>query len=365
VSENSSEDGDLLARIAPLREKIDAIDDELLKLFNERAGLAQDIGKLKHNAVAWRPDREAAILRRLSAANPGPLSAETVRTVFKELISACMALERPLSIAYLGPAGTFSHSAGIKHFGQAAGMLPAPSIDDVFRLVESGQANYAVVPVENSTEGAIGRTLDLMQQTPLTICGEVELRIHHHLMSRAPTLDKVSKVYSHAQSLGQCQNWLKRNLPHAARLSVASNAEAARLASEDPESAAIAGDTAAVAYSLPKLAEHVEDEPNNTTRFWVLGAHEIAPSGRDKTSFILSAKNRPGAVYALLAPFARHGVSMTRFESRPSRTQLWEYVFFVDVEGHVHDEPVRRAVSELKDIALLVKTLGSYPAALI
>jgi chorismate mutase/prephenate dehydratase len=286
-----------------------------------------------------------------------------VATLFKELISACMAIERPLSATYLGPAGTYSHTAAIRHFGEAALLKPAASIDDVFREVETGKSGYAVVPVENSTEGAIGRTLDLMQQTQLSICGEIELRIHHHLLSRAAELGQVLKVYSHAQSLGQCQNWLKRNVPQAARLAVVSNAEAARLAAEDAQSAAIAGDTAATVYGLPKLAESIEDESNNTTRFWVLGTHEVAPSGRDKTSFILSAKNRPGAVYALLAPFAEHGVSMTRFESRPSRTSLWEYVFFVDVEGHVSDAPLAKALAELRDIALSVKTLGSYPSA--
>lgn len=356
---------DLLARIAPLRERIDAIDDELLRLINERAGIAKEVGKLKDEAVAYRPEREAQILRRMIDANPGPLTREMIGTLFKELISACMAIERPLIIAYLGPTGTYSHTAAIRHFGQAATLLPCASIDEVFREVETGHTNYAVVPVENSTEGAIGRTLDLMQQTPLTICGEVELRIHHHLLSRAAAVEQISRVYSHAQSFGQCQNWLKRSLPNAPRLSVASNAEAARLAAEDATAAAIAGDTAASFYGLPRLAENIEDEPNNTTRFWVLGTHDVAPSGKDKTSFILSAKNRPGAVYNLLAPFAKHGVSMTRFESRPSRTSLWEYVFYVDVEGHVQDEPLARALAELNQIALFVKTLGSYPSAVL
>jgi chorismate mutase/prephenate dehydratase len=359
------DDEELNGRIAPLRARIDAIDDELLRLYNERAAIAQQVGKLKGAAVAYRPEREVEIIRRMLAANSGPLTAEMVGTLFKELISACMAIERPLSVAYLGPEGTFSHEATLKHFGQAASLTACAGIDEVFRAVETEQTAYAVVPVENSSEGAIGRTLDLMVQTPLKICGEVSLRIHQQLLSHAKDTSSVAKVYSHAQSLGQCQNWLRRNLPDAARVPVASNAEAARLAAADPASAAIAGEHAATLYGLPTLAAHIEDEPSNTTRFWVLGTHDVAPSGQDKTSLILSAKNQPGAMVALLTPLAKHGVSMTRLESRPSRTGLWEYVFFVDVEGHTRDPAVAHALAELRDIALFVKTLGSYPSAVL
>jgi len=289
-----------------------------------------------------------------------------VTSVFRQIMSACLALEQQLRISYLGPAGTFSQAAVTKHFGDLVDAEPCASIDEVFRAAEAGQTDYAVVPVENSTEGAVGRTLDLMCQTPLTIVGEVKLRIGQHLLvSRAAgtTLAGVTRVYSHAQSLSQCVQWLARHLPSVARIPVASNAEAARMAAAEPGVAAIAGDAAAMVYGLDVLAAHIEDEPNNTTRFWVLGRHGAAPSGRDETSLVMSAHNRPGAVHALLEPLAKHGVSMSRLESRPARTGLWEYLFFVDLEGHQTDEPVAAALAELRKRAPFLKLLGSYPAA--
>ena len=348
------------------RDAIDALDRELLRLLNERAAHAKIIGTLKGDTAAYRPEREAQVLRAMRAENPGPLPDGAVTSVFRQIMSACLALEQQLRISYLGPAGTFSHAAVTKHFGDLVDAEPCASIDEVFRAAEAGRTDYAVVPVENSTEGAVGRTLDLMFQTPLTIVGEVKLRIDQHLLVNRAfgiTLADVTRVYSHAQSLSQCVQWLARHLPSIARIPVASNAEAARMAAAEPRTAAIAGDTAAAIYGLDILAAHIEDEPNNTTRFWVLGRHGAAPSGRDETSLVMSAHNRPGAVHALLEPLAKHGVSMSRFESRPARTGLWEYLFFVDLEGHQEEGPVAAALSELRQRAPFLKLLGSYPAA--
>ena len=348
-----------------LRQGIDVIDRQVLELINQRARLAHRIGEIKQGNL-YRPEREAAVLRGIVEANPGPLPALAAQQIFREIMSACLALEQPLTIAYLGPEGTFSEAAAQKHFGSAPRLTPFAAIDDAFRAVEAGNADYAVVPVENSSEGAIGRTLDLLLTSPLKICGEVNLRIHQNLLSAAPELASVRRLYAHAQSLAQCHEWLNKHLAQLPRVPVASNAEGARLAAEDPESCAIAGGAAAVRYGLKVLAANIEDEPNNTTRFAVLAAHDVSPSGRDKTSLICSAQNRPGAMHALLAPLAEHGVSMTRFESRPARGfggGRWEYVFYVDVEGHQQDTAVARALEELAQHAGFVKILGSYPAA--
>jgi chorismate mutase/prephenate dehydratase len=354
-----------MSELDRLREAIDRIDDEILRNVSERAKLARAIGTLKVGQ-AYRPEREAAVLTRIKAANPGPLGAETVATLFREIMSACLAIERPITVAYLGPKGTFSESAAMKHFGMAAVGMPAPSIDQVYREVQSGAADFGVVPVENSTEGAVGRSLDLMPQMPVKVCGEVLIPIHHHLMARG-VRDKatVKRVFSHSQSLAQCHEWLNDNLPGAERIAVASNAEAARRAAEDPGTAAVAGEAAATHYGLEILASNIEDEPNNTTRFLVLGNYEPRPTGRDKTSLVLSAKNRAGAVYEMLTPFATRGVSMTKFESRPSKTALWEYLFFVDIEGHRDDANVASALGEVSGIAGYMKVLGSYPAAVL
>jgi len=358
---------ELSKELAGVRGDIDRIDGELLHLLNERARCAQKVGEIKarHGEAGhiYRPEREAQVLRRIQEANPGPLVNEQVTWFFREVMSACLSLEQPLGIAFLGPLGTYSESASVKQFGHAARLLPQSSIDDVFREVESGHAHYAVVPVENSTEGAVGRTMDLLLDTSLKICGEVVLRIHHNLLSNEPSLDKITKVYSHAQSLAQCHEWLNRMLPDVPRLSVGSNAQAAQKAAEEPGAAAIAGVAAADRYKLPKLAENIEDEPNNTTRFLVLGHHDAGISGRDKTSLIMSAPNRTGALHILLEPFAATNVSMTRLESRPARHALWEYVFYVDVEGHRDDPAVKAAIAELAKRAAYLKVLGSYPIA--
>jgi chorismate mutase/prephenate dehydratase len=353
--------------LAGVRAEIDGIDAELLRLLNQRARCAQRVGEIKaeHGEAGhiYRPEREAQVLRRLQDANPGPLPSENITFFFREVMSACLSLEEPLGIAFLGPLGTFSESATTKHFGHAARLLPQSSIDDVFREVESTHAHYAVVPVENSTEGAVGRTMDLLLGTQLKICGEVVLRIHQNLLTNETDLSKITKVYSHAQSLAQCHEWLNRMLPDAQRISVGSNAQAAQKASEEPGTAAIAGEAAAARYSLPRLAENIEDEPNNTTRFLVLGKHDAGPSGRDKTSLIMSAPNRTGALHELLLPLSSAGVSMCRLESRPARNALWEYVFYVDIEGHRDEAPIKAALEELARRAAYLKVLGSYPLA--
>lgn len=348
--------------LGKLRERIDRLDDEILKLVNQRAAVAREIGHTK-NGLAYRPEREAQVLERLRGGNPGPLPGESVIRLFVEIISACRALEEALSVGYLGPRGTFSEEAAARRFGAATKTVPCGSIDEVFRKVEAGQVSYGVVPVENSTEGAIGRTLDLLLGTPLRICGEIVLPVHHCLMSKTGRAESVRRIYSHAQSLAQCHEWLSQNYPQAERVPVVSNSEAARLAAQDEDSsAAIAAKPAAALYALTVLAENIEDEPTNTTRFLVLGRQDVAPSGRDKTSMVMSARNRPGAVHALLAPLAENGVSMTKLESRPSRTGMWEYVFFVDIEGHQQDEKVAPALAGLREKAAFLKILGSYPA---
>lgn len=345
-----------------LRKRIDELDEEMLVRLSERARCAQRIGELKEGNI-YRPEREAQVLRRLADANPGPLAGAAVQRIFREVMSYCLALEQPLKVAYLGPAGTFSESASRKHFGSAPTFLPVATIDEVFRLVECGNIDYGVVPVENSTEGAVGGTLDLLLANPVKVCGEVKLRIHQHLLSKAEGMGAAKRLYSHAQSLAQCHEWLNRNLAHLPRVPVASNAEAARLAADDPESCAIAGDAAGELYGLNALAQNIEDDPNNSTRFLVIAKHDSGPSGKDKTSVVFSALNRPGAMHELLEPLARHGVDMTKLQSRPARGGLWEYVFYVDMLGHRADAPVAAALKELNERAAFVKVLGSYPVA--
>ena len=347
-----------------LRDRIDAIDDDILRLVNQRAQVAREIGGLKGGGPIYRPEREAQVVHRLQDSNPGPLPAGAVVRLFTEIISACRALEQTLSVAFLGPRGTFSEEAALKHFGGQVRSQPCASIDEVFRQVEAQQVGYGVVPVENSTDGAVGRTLDLLLATPAHICGEVLLPVHQCLMSKSGPGDPIDRIYAHAQSLAQCHEWLNQNLPHAERVSVISNAEGARQASQEDRSAALGSLAAAAAYKLNVLSANIEDQPNNTTRFLVIANEEAAPSGRDKTSLAMSTLNRPGAMHDLLAPLAEEGVDMTRMESRPSRTGMWEYVFFVDLKGHQQDESVGRALAQLRARASFLKILGSYPAAL-
>src|SRR3954467_10283268 len=353
-----------MSDIDKIRGEIDRIDDQLAKLLDERAALAQRVGALKGGGPAYRPERETAILRRI-ASLPRNLSAEMIVAIFREIISACRGLEEAIRVSYLGPEGTFSEQAVRKHFGSAVQALPVASVDEAFRRCESGSAQFTVVPAENSTEGVVGRTLDLLVTTPLRICGEIELRVQQNLLSKEAGFASIRKVYSHSQSLAQCNGWLAHNLPSVERVPAASNAEAAQRAAKEPGAAAIAGQAAGERYGLAALARSIEDDPNNTTRFLVLGNLDPAPSGRDRTSLVMSAENKPGAVHALLTPLAAHGVSMSRIESRPARarTALWEYLFFIDVEGHLKDAHVAQALAALRAEAPYLKILGSYPVA--
>ena len=350
--------------IDKLRREIDAVDDELAALLQRRAALARDIGARKGGAPAYRPERESEVLGRLSR-KKGILPQERMTAVFREIISACRAMEETIGVSYLGPEGTFSEQAVRKHFGSAVEGVACVSVDEAFRRCESGGVQFTVVPAENSTEGVVGRTLDLLVATPLRICGEVELRVQQSLLSKEKTLQGIKKIYSHAQSLAQCNGWLAQHMAGAERVPVASNAEAAQRAAQEAGSAAIAGEAAGERYGLKALARSIEDDPNNTTRFLVLGQLQPAPSGRDRTSLVMSAENKPGAVHALLTPLAQHGVSMTRIESRPARARaaLWEYLFFIDVEGHEKDQRVAAAIAALRAGAPFLKILGSYPVA--
>ncbi len=358
---------ELAAAIAPHRERIDAIDAQILALLNRRAEEARAIGNLKGTAAVYRPEREAQVLGRIAALNPGPLHEGAVRRIFREVMSECLALERPLTVSYLGPQGTFTEAAARQHFGGAARLLPCPSIDAALREVEAGQADYAVVPIENSSEGAVSRALDLLPSTPLRACGEATLRIHHYLMSPGERLRDITQVYAHPQALAQCQDYLGRHLPAAERLAVSSNAEAARLASASGRSsaAALGPGAAASLYGLNVLAQHVEDDPSNTTRFLVLGRQRPGPSGQDRTTLVVAAPQaeQAGAMHRLLEPFSRLGISMTKLESRPIRGGLWQYMFFIDIEGHEDDPPVQAALTEMRAHSTFLKVVGSYPRA--
>lgn len=356
-------------RLQALREQIDALDRQLQTLISERAQCAQQVGAIKQAAGAtgnfYRPEREAQVLRRVIEANQGPLSSEEMARLFREIMSACLALEEPLKIAFLGPEGTFTQAAALKHFGKSIRSIPLRAIDEVFREVEAGSADYGVVPVENSTEGVVNHTLDMFLQSPLRICGEVQMRINHHLITHANELTAVRRIYSHRQSLAQCREWLDANLPRVEQIEVSSNGEAALRVRDEVDAAAISGQGAADIYQLPTLVRNIEDEPNNTTRFLIIGAQPIAPSGDDKTALLVASLNRPGALFNLLEPLARNNVSMTRIESRPSRRGMWDYVFFIDLDGHIQDAPVAAALTELREQASLFRVLGSYPKGVL
>ncbi len=353
-----------------LRERIDAIDAEIQALIAERARRAQEIGTIKglsSTAEFYRPEREAQVLRRVVERNKGPLRDEEMVRLFRELMSACLAQEEPLKVAYLGPEGTFTQSAVFKHFGHSVRSLSMPTIDEIFHEVESGLADFGVAPVENSTEGSVNHTLDMFLTSPLKICGEVEMRIHQHLMGRMKEIGQIRRVCSHSQSFAQCRSWLAQYLPEAEKIVVSSNAEAARRARDEDGTAALAGEAAADVYDLDILFSNVEDEADNTTRFLVIGRKLLAPSGDDKTSVLVSATGTqgPGVLLHLLDPLARHGINMTRIESRPSRRKKWDYVFFVDVDGHAGDPVMQQALAEVERQASLFRVLGAYPRAVL
>lgn len=352
------------ADLADLRVQIDAIDDQILTLLNARGRLAQAVGHSKGGAPVYRPEREAQVLRRLSGQNAGPLPNASVTLLFREIMSACRALEQPLAIAYLGPQGTFSEAAALRHFGQSTQRLPQPDIDAVFRAVSRGDAQYGVVPIENSSEGIISRTFDLLLANDLSVCGEVYLRVRQNLMRKGADMDGIRVVYAHAQSLAQCQHWLRDQLPHAEQVPVASNSEGARLAAEQADAAAIGPEMAAQHHGLDLVARDIEDVANNTTRFVVISRDPAAISGKDRTSLAISISNRPGAVVELLTPLAAHGINLINWHTRPAkRNDLWDYVFFVDVEGHASDTALKAALAEISKQAAFLKVLGSYPVA--
>ena len=357
--------------LGDIRARIDDIDARIHTLLNERARFAQLVGISKSasgKAVDfYRPEREAEVLRRALDRNEGPLRDEEIVRLFREIMSACLAQQEPLKVAFLGPEGTFTQAAVLKHFGSSVRSLPLPAIDEVFHEVEGGIADFGVVPIENSSEGTVNHTLDMFLTSPLKICGEVELRIHHHLMGRMSTLADVERVCAHPQALAQCRGWLDDQLPDAERVAVASNAEGARRARDERGTAGIASRSAAEIYGLTLLADEIEDRPDNTTRFLVIGRKLFSRSGSDRTTLLVSASHTDdaGALFGLLKPFAEHRINMTRIESRPSRKRKWDYVFFIDVEGHVSDPPLAKALGSLEKHASLFKVLGSYPRAVL
>lgn len=353
--------------LAALRDEIDRIDDKLLALLNDRARVAVEVGELKAEtgAPVYRPEREKAIYTRLTRTNPGPLDRASVRAIFREIIAACVSLEQPMQIACLGPLGTFSHRALREHFGSRAQPVLVESIGAVFDEVEHRRAHYGVVPVENSIEGVVAATLDRFVVSPLRIKAEILLRIDQCLMSRSGRADRVERIVSHPQSLGQCRQWLARSFPGVSQVEALSNAQAAEIAREDPHAAAIAGRDAAERYGLSLIANNIQDYASNSTRFFVLGHDEVGPpSGEDRTSLLISVTHESGALYRLLRPFADHGVSLCSIESRPLKDRPWEYVFFVDLVGHVEDENVKKALAAVRRRSLSTKVLGSYPVAL-
>jgi chorismate mutase/prephenate dehydratase len=353
-----------------LREQIDMLDAKIQELISERARCAQQVAEVKKaedkDVVFYRPEREAQVLRNVMERNQGPLDNEEMARLFREIMSACLALEQPVRVAYLGPEGTFTQAAAIKHFGHSCVSIPMAAIDEVFREVAAGAVNYGVVPVENSTEGVINHTLDNFMDSSVHICGEVELRIHHHLLvSDITKTENITRIYSHAQSLAQCRKWLDSHFPKAERVAVSSNAEAAKRIQSEWNSAAIAGDMAAELYGLTKRSEKIEDMPDNSTRFLIIGTQPVSASGDDKTSIIVAVRNKPGALYNLLAPFHRNGIDLTRVETRPSRNGAWSYVFFIDFVGHADEQKVSSVLSEIADQAADVRVLGSYPRAVM
>lgn len=355
-------------KLSQLRERIDQLDEQLQSLLTERAKIAQEVAATKTQSEDnnfYRAEREAQVLRCVKERNQGPFSDEEIARLFREIMSACLALEQVLSVAYLGPEGSFTQDAALKHFGHSIQTQPLTTIADVFREVESGNASYGVVPVENSTEGVVSYTQDQFMSSSLNICGEVELRVHHHLLGKNASTKNARRIYSHRQSLAQCRKWLETNMHGLELLDVNSNSEAARLASTEENALAIASDVAAELYGLNVLVRNIEDEPDNTTRFLVIGRCEAPPSGKDKTSLLVSTQNKPGALYRILEPLVNNKISMTRIESRPSRRGMWNYVFFIDCEGHRGDANLAAALSQLESEASFLKVLGSYPRSVL
>lgn len=353
--------------LADLRDQIDSLDQQLLALVNQRARVAEQVGEVKkrEGTPFYRPDRVAQVIQKIEAANPGPLRSNHVSAIWREIMSACLALESPQRVAVLGPAGTFCEQAAIDYFGGAADLMYCANFDEVFHATAAGSAQYGVVGMENSTEGVVTRSLDMFLHTPCHVVGEVSLMIRHNLLRLSNSAEDIAVVVAHPQALAQCQAWLTKHLPHAERRPVDSNAEGARLASLHPDWAALASDRAAQQFGLHTVAHAIQDEAYNRTRFAIISLPQTlsmpAPTGKDCTSLIISVPNRPGAVHDLLVPLKTHGVSMTRFESRPARTGQWEYYFYIDLEGHPSQPHVAKALQELQSLCAFYKVLGAYP----
>ncbi|VAW68004.1 Chorismate mutase I / Prephenate dehydratase [hydrothermal vent metagenome] len=356
-------------KLLGIRDQIDAIDQKIQALINQRAECAQQVAEIKIKAGEtehfYRPEREAQVLINIKKRNKGPLADDDMALLFREIMSSCLALEKPVKVAFLGPAGTYNHVAASKHFGSFIDQSPVDNIEEIFRTVETGQAHFGVAPIENSTEGVISHTLDLLINSKLQICGEVDLRIQHNLISNESDLKKITKVYSHQQSLAQCRLWLDANLPDAEHYAVRSNAEAVRIAKKEKGSAAIAGEMAAEIYGVPVTCSQIEDEADNTTRFIVIGKNMISPSGNDRTSLLVTTSNKAGALHDLLKPLAQRNIGMSKIESRPSRQGVWEYMFFIDIEGHKDDDNVAMALTEIEHESAMIRILGSYPKAVL
>ncbi|VAW54328.1 Chorismate mutase I / Prephenate dehydratase [hydrothermal vent metagenome] len=354
--------------LADIRKRIDEIDKSIQSLVSERATCAAEVAKVKQKQGEtghfYRPEREAQVLRAVMERNNGPLTNESIAGVFREIMAACLAHERPLKVAFLGPEGTYTHSAAAKHFGSFIEPQPVDSIEEVFRIVEAGGANFGAVPVENSSAGVINHTLDLFMKSPLTISGEVALRIRHNLLTELDSLEKIDRVYAHQQSLSQCNAWLNKNLPNVERIAMNSNAQAV-VEAKEKGAASIGGALAAEIYEVPILAADIEDEPDNTTRFAIIGQHVAPPSGDDRTSLLVFVQNKPGSLFDLLKPLADRNISMSNIESRPSRRGVWDYVFFIDIDGHRDEVIVKEAIAEIEKASAMVTILGSYPKAVL
>ncbi len=357
--------------LAEIRKRINSIDERLQALINERATIAQQVGLAKGNLGSavdyYRPEREAEVLRNVLARNDGPMRDDEMLRLFREIMSACLAQQEPLKIGFLGPEGTFTQTAVFKHFGHSVRALPFHSIDEVFQEVESGAADFGVVPIENSTEGSVNNTLDMFLTSPLKIAGEIELKIEQHLMSKVSGLENIERICAHEQSLAQCRGWLREYLPHIELIGMSSNAAGARRARDEDGTAAIGPEVAADVYDLTIMVNNIEDRPDNATRFLVIGRELLAASGNDKTTILLSTHDTAGGagvLHNLLQPLAEHGVNMTRIESRPSRRKNWDYVFFIDLEGHAEESPLSEALGKLQSNSSLFRVLGAYPKAL-
>jgi chorismate mutase/prephenate dehydratase len=358
--------------LTSIRERIDEVDRQIHALINERARFAQQVGISKGELATavdyYRPEREAEVLRAVLERNEGPLRDEEILRLFREIMSACLAQQEPLKIGYLGPEGTFTQTAVYKHFGHSVRGLPYSTIDEVFQEVECGAADFGVVPIENSTEGTVNHTLDMFITSPLKVGGEIELRIEQHLLGNLAGLEEIQRVCAHEQSLAQCRGWVREYLPHVELIGVSSNAAGARRARDETGTAAIGGEAAAEVYDLKIMVNNIEDQSDNSTRFLVIGRNLLAPSGQDKTTLLISTTGTAGGagvLHTLLQPLAAHGVSMSRIESRPSRRKNWDYVFFIDVEGHAEESPLSEALAELKESSSLFRIVGAYPKAIL